>query len=57
MLVPGSVGVRGVAAVMDDNIVSGIQFGFTMLTIALSISVGLFVSNLFIAKRKKHLAF
>jgi Na+/H+-dicarboxylate symporter len=45
-LVPGSVGVRGVKALMENDIVSGIQFGFSMLTIALSIIVGLFVANM-----------
>lgn len=46
VLVPGSVGVRGVKALMENDIVSGIQFGFSMLTIALSIIVGLFVANM-----------
>jgi len=46
VLVPGAVGVRGVKSLMDNDIVSGIQFGFSMLTIALSIIVGLFVANM-----------
>jgi len=44
--VPGSVGVRGVKALMENDVVSGIQFGITMLTVALAIIVGLFVANM-----------
>jgi len=46
VLVPGSVGVRGVKALMENDVVSGIQFGITMLTVALAIIVGLFVANM-----------
>jgi hypothetical protein len=46
------VGVRGVKALMENDIVSGIQFGFSMLTIALSIIVGLFVANMLFPLRK-----
>ncbi len=52
VLVPGSIGVRGVKALMDDDVVSGIQFGFSMLTIALSIIVGLFVSHLLLPLKR-----
>lgn len=38
MLVPGSISVRGVSALLSDDVVSGINFGFSMLTVALSIT-------------------
>jgi uncharacterized membrane protein YjjB (DUF3815 family) len=56
LLVPGSIGVKGVKSLMEDDVVSGIQFGFSMLTIALSICVGLLTANLF-NLGKKHLGF
>jgi uncharacterized membrane protein YjjB (DUF3815 family) len=46
MLVPGSVGLRGVTALLQQNTVSGVQFGFSMLLIALSIAIGLLVARL-----------
>lgn len=46
MLVPGTIGVRGVTALIGDDVVVGVQFGFEMFIIALSITVGLFAANL-----------
>ena len=46
MLVPGSVGLRGVTALLQQNTVSGVQFGFSMLLIALSIAIGLLVARM-----------
>jgi uncharacterized membrane protein YjjP (DUF1212 family) len=46
VLVPGSVGLRGVNALLQDDTVSGVKFGFNMLLIALSIAIGLLVSKI-----------
>jgi uncharacterized membrane protein YjjB (DUF3815 family) len=48
ILVPGSLGIKGVSAFFDRDILSGTRFGFDMIVIALAISVGLFVSNFMI---------
>jgi uncharacterized membrane protein YjjB (DUF3815 family) len=49
MLVPGSVGVRGVAAVLLSNdVVSGLNFTFQMMFIALSITGGLLFAHLLV---------
>ncbi len=45
MLVPGSVGLRGINALLESDTVSGVQFGFSMLLIALSIAIGLLVAR------------
>jgi uncharacterized membrane protein YjjP (DUF1212 family) len=52
LLVPGSIGVRGVKAFMEDDVISGISFGFSMLVIALSIIVGLFVANIIVPPKR-----
>jgi len=52
MLVPGSIGVKGVSAFFDNDAISGITFGFEVVTIGLSICVGLFVSNVLIFPKK-----
>jgi len=52
MLVPGSIGVRGVSSMFANDVVSGIQFGFQMLVIGLSITVGLFFANMLVYPRK-----
>lgn len=44
-LVPGSMGVRGAAALIDNDYVSGMQFGVGMLLTALSITIGLAVAS------------
>ena len=46
MLVPGSVGLRGVNALLQNDTVSGTQFGFSMLVVALSIAIGLLVARM-----------
>ncbi len=48
ILVPGSIAVRGVTALLQNDIDTGIQFAFNMIVIALAIGVGLFVANLLI---------
>ncbi len=40
--------MRGVTALLQNDIDTGIQFAFNMIVIALAIGVGLFVANLLI---------
>jgi len=56
MLVPGSVSVRGVEAMMAGDYVSGINFAWEVLIVALSITVGTMISTLAIFPRKVILA-
>lgn len=46
MLVPGSVGVRGMFDMMSGDSHSGLSFTFKMLSIAVSLSIGVFVSSI-----------
>ncbi|RKP17952.1 hypothetical protein ROZALSC1DRAFT_30294 [Rozella allomycis CSF55] len=48
VLVPGSLGIRGVSAFFDKEIQNGVNFGFEMIIIAVSISVGLFIATLLV---------
>jgi len=45
LLVPGSIGVVGVGFLISNDIISGITFGFRMIIIALSITVGMLLGN------------
>eukprot|EP00898_Chlorokybus_atmophyticus_P001231 jgi/Chlat1/2108/Chrsp17S02705 len=46
ILVPGGVGVRGVEAMLEQNIISGLSFGFDMLMVGMSITIGLLGAKL-----------
>ena len=46
MLVPGGLGVRGVAKILEADVLSGISFVFEMLTVALAITIGLLLAKL-----------
>lgn len=46
MLVPGSMGVRSSLLILGNNIGSGTNVAFQMISIAMSITVGLFSSSL-----------
>jgi uncharacterized membrane protein YjjB (DUF3815 family) len=53
MLVPGSIGVRGISEMMlSGDVVSGISFSFEMMTISLSITVGLLFAHLIVYPKK-----
>lgn len=52
ILVPGTVGFRSVSALLDRQIVSGIETAFTMVFIATGIVAGLLVANVVVPKRK-----
>jgi len=45
LLVPGSIGYRSLNAMMEREVVSGIETAFSMLVIAVSLVAGLLMSN------------
>ncbi|KAJ3057323.1 hypothetical protein HK097_009276 [Rhizophlyctis rosea] len=47
-IVPGSMGVRSSLGFFENNVVNGTQFAFQMLTIGLSITMGLFMATLLV---------
>jgi uncharacterized membrane protein YjjP (DUF1212 family) len=50
ILVPGSIGFRGITAMLDNEVVSGVETGFRMLMIAVSLVAGLLIANLMMPK-------
>lgn len=52
LLVPGSMGFRSIHALLSDNVSSGAEIALTTFTVAMSLVIGLFISNLTIAPRK-----
>ncbi len=52
MLVPGSFGFRSLQALVNHQVLAGVETGFSMVLIAMSLVTGLFLSNLTIAPRR-----
>jgi uncharacterized membrane protein YjjB (DUF3815 family) len=52
LLVPGSVGFRSLAALMDREVVSGIETAFTMVVIAVSIVSGFLIAIVVTPRRR-----
>ena len=52
VLVPGSVGFRSIAALMDEHVVAGIDTAFTALFTAIALVVGLLVANVVLPARR-----
>lgn len=52
LLVPGSLGLRSLDALMQDQTVSGIDTAFRMLIVAISIVAGLLVANVAVPQRR-----
>lgn len=52
LLVPGSVGYRGMTSLFERNIVGGLDTAFTMVTLALALVVGVFFGNILIKPRR-----
>ena len=46
LLVPGSLGFRSLSALIEQDVVGGLQSGFSMILIAFSIVTGLLLANL-----------
>lgn len=45
LLVPGGIGVKGVRAMLHDDILSGMGFVFNMVVVGLSITIGLLMAK------------
>jgi uncharacterized membrane protein YjjB (DUF3815 family) len=60
LLVPGSMGFQSLTALLDQNIVAGLDTAFRMLLAGISLVIGLLMSSIFILpvqrekKEKKH---
>ncbi len=52
MLVPGSFGFRSLQALVNNDVLAGVETGFAMILIAMSLVTGLFLSNLTAAPRQ-----
>ncbi len=53
LLVPGSIGYRSLASLLDQNVVVGITAGFTMILTAVAIAGGLLVASLLVPTTSK----
>jgi uncharacterized membrane protein YjjP (DUF1212 family) len=54
LLVPGSVGYRSLSFLFEKNVVGGLDTAFTMVTLALSLVVGVFLGNILIKPRSSY---
>ena len=52
VLVPGSIGFRSIAALMDEHVVAGIDTAFSALLTAVALVVGLLVANVVLPARR-----
>jgi uncharacterized membrane protein YjjB (DUF3815 family) len=52
LLVPGSIGFVSVSSFLEKNILTGIQAGFSMVMVAMSIVIGLLLANALVPARK-----
>jgi uncharacterized membrane protein YjjP (DUF1212 family) len=52
LLVPGSMGFRSVAALLEQDTISGIQTGFTVVLVAISLATGLLIANAVVPPRR-----
>jgi uncharacterized membrane protein YjjB (DUF3815 family) len=52
VLVPGSIGFRGVIALLDREVVSGIGAGFTMILTAVALVAGLLSAAAILPERR-----
>jgi uncharacterized membrane protein YjjB (DUF3815 family) len=52
LLVPGSVGYRGMTSLLERDVVEGLDTAFLMITLALALVVGVFFGNILIKPRR-----
>jgi len=52
MLVPGSIGLRSLASLMDDRILVGVETAFKMILIAIALVAGTLIANIILPPRK-----
>lgn len=53
ILVPGSIGFRSISAMLEKEIVSGVETAFRVLMIAMSLVAGLLVANLLVRRPRR----
>jgi uncharacterized membrane protein YjjP (DUF1212 family) len=53
LLVPGSIGFRSFSALMDHNVIHGVEAAFTMFLVAISIVFGLFLASVALPTAKE----
>jgi uncharacterized membrane protein YjjP (DUF1212 family) len=51
ILVPGSVGFRSLASLLDRQVISGIDMAFTMILVATALAAGMLVANEIVPRR------
>lgn len=54
LLVPGSVGYRSLSFLFERNMVGGLDTGWTMITLAMALVVGIFLGNIIIKPRRAY---
>lgn len=52
LLVPGSVGYRGMTSLFQKDVLGGLDTAFTMITLAMALVVGVFFGNIMIKPRR-----
>jgi uncharacterized membrane protein YjjP (DUF1212 family) len=52
LLVPGSIGFRGLSALLEEDILAGVQAGFTMGFVAIALVTGLLMANVVVPPRR-----
>ncbi len=52
LLVPGSIGFRSVNALVEHDVMSGVQAAFAMVLVATGLAVGLLVANVLVPPRR-----
>lgn len=52
VLVPGSLGFRSVAALLEEDTLSGVQSGFTVVLVAISLAMGLLIASAIVPPRR-----
>ena len=52
LLVPGSVGLRSLASLLDKNVMVGVESAFHMVLIAVSLVAGILIANVVSPRRK-----
>lgn len=53
LLVPGSIGYRSLASLLDQNVVVGVTAGFTMILTAVALAGGLLVASVIVPPRRE----
>lgn len=52
LLVPGSIGFRGVASLLDQDVLSGVESAFNMALVAIALVTGLLIANVLVPPRR-----